>query len=1034
MPKTNKVIVSLNAGELSPLMSSRFDQEKYGFGCRTLENFYPLIYGGAERRPGTQYIAGCISNDAKSRLVSFEHSVDDTYILEFGNQTMRVFRSGARVTYTPTVEDVDSLEAIGTLIALWKLDETTGTAIADSSSGYAHTGTADTDASNITATGKVGTCFDFGSTHEVEVADHYLLSFGDGTTDKPFSIAAWIYKTASSPNRIITSKYDLTTGSEAREWKFQLNSDKLHFVIYDESANKKQVVESDDDLADGAWYYVVGTYDGRGGADADDGMNLYVNGSAVDHNHTGSDTSGYLAMENLATKVLISGQYDTNGDASSQWDDKIDSVALWGSELSATSISALYSGAATTYSIVTPYLTADLFALDFKRSADVMYITHGSYEPRRLSRTGHSKWKLEELDIQDGPFRAQNTDLNITITPSAVTGSITLTATDGVFVTGTTAGHRPSGSTATSKSKTGALFKLVQGETDSYVSGLLGVEVLNAASSTLAIYKGVTWDLVTNGTWGSASNSATLVLERSYDAGTTYETVVSFTSAADYNIKTSGTEENEDAIYRLRVAEAGADTDCAYNLSVRDTGHIGIVEITAVASTVSATATVLTTLGSTDLTYRWSEGAWSNKRGWPKAVDISPEERLTFGGSSSKPLTVWGSVVGDFTSFKSGILDDDAIVFTLIGSGQQNTIRWMLPRTAMMIGTVGGEHLLGASAEDEALTPTNVQAKLQATYGSENANALIVNNAILFLQRGAKKIRELVYSFEDDLYKADDLTIFANHITESGINDMAFQRTPDPMLWCVRDDGEIAVLSYERDQNVFAWSRLVTTDSTADSDFESVAVIYGGAGKEDEVWVTVKRTINSATARYVERFKARDWGADTEDAFFVDSGVTYDSTSTTAMTGGTHLIGETVAVFADGLAQTSKTVNASGEITLDTAASVVQWGLAYTPVLIPMRLDLANLGLATTKKIPRVIVDLYKTMYGNIGTTEANVTPIVYRDAGDTTNAEFPLKTGHITHSPRGGYNRDGDIVITQDKPAPMTVLSLTFDIGAAND
>ena len=157
------------------------------------------------------------------------------------------------------------------------------------------------------------------------------------------------------------------------------------------------------------------------------------------------------------------------------------------------------------------------------------------------------------------------------------------------------------------------------------------------------------------------------------------------------------------------------------------------------------------------------------------------------------------------------------------------------------------------------------------------------------------------------------------------------------------------------------------------------------------------------------------------------------STSTSTITGLGHLEGEVVAVFADGLAQDDKTV-ASGSITLDTAASVVQIGLGYDSTLQPMRLDLANLGLATTKKIPKVIVDFYKTMYGKIGTTTSNVTPIVYRNASDITNDEFPLYTGHRPHVPRGGYNRNGDIVIVQDKPAPMTILSLTFDIGAYND
>jgi len=169
-----------------------------------------------------------------------------------------------------------------------------------------------------------------------------------------------------------------------------------------------------------------------------------------------------------------------------------------------------------------------------------------------------------------------------------------------------------------------------------------------------------------------------------------------------------------------------------------------------------------------------------------------------------------------------------------------------------VFGTVGGEHLLGASKDSEALTPTNVKARMQTTYGSEDIEGLLVNRAVLFVQRGGKKIREFLYSYEQDSHKADDLTVFANHITGAGIVDIAYQRTPDPRLWCVRSDGEMALMVYERDQNVFSWCRFVTN-----GEFESVAVVYGGENSEDEVWVTVKRNINGTDTRYIERFASQ---------------------------------------------------------------------------------------------------------------------------------------------------------------------------------
>ena len=614
--------------------------------------------------------------------------------------------------------------------------------------------------------------------------------------------------------------------------------------------------------------------------------------------------------------------------------------------------------------IHSPYLTADIPNLKVEHSADVMYITHSDYEQRRLSRTSDTAWTLEVTDIRTGPFREQNTDVNLTIAVAeigggglAVDASVTLTAAgtnNTPFDSSTTAGHLPNESTTaitvfadyngtvagttsvtaashglstgdvvrisgttsyngqftitkidandfhvfitfvaddatgevidvTAKSQTGALFKVVYASTISNQSGALVTNSLNATHTALEVPKGVGWRFITEGTWGTAANSASVVLERSYDGGSNYEVISTVTSAANNNGLTSGEEEFDDALYRARVSEVGGDASVASTqITLTDTSRTGIVEITAVASTTSATATVRKSLGlSSDTavaaTHRFAEGSWSNKRAWPKTVSISPEDRLVFAGNVSEPLSIWGSRIGDWTDYLSGgDLDDDPYIFVLVGSGQQNEIQWSVPKKALVFGTVGGEHLFSASNDDEAITPTNVQAKLQTTYGSENIRAEIVNQAILFIQRGGLKVREFLFDFKAEAHKADDLTVFAEHITETGIVDIAFQRNLNPILWCVRDDGEIAIMTYERDQNVFSWARIVT-----DGSFESIDIIYGGVRSEDEIWVTVKRDINGSTARYVERFKPQNW-EQKDDAMMVDSALVVTSTSRAA--------------------------------------------------------------------------------------------------------------------------------------------------------
>lgn len=430
------------------------------------------------------------------------------------------------------------------------------------------------------------------------------------------------------------------------------------------------------------------------------------------------------------------------------------------------------------------------------------------------------------------------------------------------------------GTSQTNKAITGTLFQIIHATDENQIKKTFtGVDDdPTGDGNVLFVRKGVQWDFVTNGTW-----TGTVNLERSYNydpdnptsGSTVWETLYTVVSENNNNIQLDGTEESNDAYYRATATDWTSGT-CTAQLSVRDSSVLGVVEITDVTSTTVATATVLTTIGSTDGTHRWAEGYWSNYRGWPNCVAISSEERLTFAGSASFPLTVWGSVSGDYTSMRAGVLDDDAIIFTLVGSGRQNEIQWIVSKNSLILGTYGGEHLLGASDDKEAMTPSNVRAVIQSTYGSEDIQAIIVGDSVLFIQRGGRKVREMHYDFAKDSQVADDLTVFANHITESAVTSVAYQRTPEPMIWCTKNDGQLAVMSYERAQDVYAWCRVLTSTNkggtgTFESDIESVAVIPSGS-EEDQVWISVERDIPGIAGydannlpRYIEFFATRDY-------------------------------------------------------------------------------------------------------------------------------------------------------------------------------
>ena len=131
----------------------------------------------------------------------------------------------------------------------------------------------------------------------------------------------------------------------------------------------------------------------------------------------------------------------------------------------------------------------------------------------------------------------------------------------------------------------------------------------------------------------------------------------------------------------------------------------------------------------------------------------------------------------------------------------------MTATRTLIIGTAGGEFTVSGGGTDSAITPTNILIKKQSNHGSANVDAISVGNATLFLQRAKRKIRELAYNFDVDGYIAPDMTILAEHISEGGLTQIAYQQEPNQIVYATRNDGELVALTYQREQQVTAWHR-----------------------------------------------------------------------------------------------------------------------------------------------------------------------------------------------------------------------------------
>lgn len=468
-------------------------------------------------------------------------------------------------------------------------------------------------------------------------------------------------------------------------------------------------------------------------------------------------------------------------------------------------------------------------------------------------------------------------------------------------------------------------------------------------------------------------------------------------------------------------------TDVGRLLHIKD-GHL---KITSVTSTTVVVGTVIVDLGITTPVTDFALGSFSDTTGYPACVTFF-EQRLVFAGTTAQPQTLFFSRSADYENFDDQyhqtVADDDAIVYT-IASNQVNAIRFLTATRTLIIGTAGGEFAVNGAGVGEAITPTNILINKQSNHGAANVDGIAVGNATLFLQRAKRKIRELAYNFDVDGYVAPDLTILAEHITESGIIQMAYQEEPNSIVWCVRADGQLLGFTYQREQQVTAWHRHIFGGSfgSGNAVVESVEVLPTD-NSEYQVWVIVKRTINGATKRYVEYLHNQDFDETDDTSFnYLDSQLAYDGSATTTISGLDHLEGEEVSILADGATHPNKTVS-SGAITLDRSSTKVKVGLPYVSLLQTMRIDAGSqngTSQSKTKRIYEITARLYESIGIEIGPDLDNMERIPFRSSANLMDSGVNVFTGDKDIEFRGNYETDGFIFVRQNQPLPLTVLSL---------
>jgi hypothetical protein len=405
------------------------------------------------------------------------------------------------------------------------------------------------------------------------------------------------------------------------------------------------------------------------------------------------------------------------------------------------------------------------------------------------------------------------------------------------------------------------------------------------------------------------------------------------------------------------------------------------------------------------------ENVWSSTRGWPRSVTFH-EGRLYFGGSRSRPSTVWGSKIGLFFSFAATEgLDDDAVEATL----DTNTFNAIIDITSgrdLQLFTSGGEFYVPQEGL-EPITPANFFVKASTRNGAkEGIRVQQLESGTLFVQRQGKSLSEFAFTDSQLTYVTSKISLLAGHLLRNPTR-MALRRSvatdENDLLFITNgQDGTMAVFSLLRSQNVIAPSEFST-----DGEFVDVGVDI------TTIYSVVKRVVDGATVYYVERF---------DDTLQTDSAVTGGVASTAALP---HLVGKSVDVILDGMIQPIETVPAGGTVTFDRAsASSFQAGLDYTvrAVTMPTEVRLqSGSRIGFRKRIVEVNALVKDTQHLKI-----NGTNIPFRALDNPNTLDEPIQEFTGTKTLQGilGYTQDGKITIEQDIPLKMTLLGLEYKVS----
>ncbi len=646
----------------------------------------------------------------------------------------------------------------------------------------------------------------------------------------------------------------------------------------------------------------------------------------------------------------------------------------------------------TAYEVTVPYSAAEARYVCHQQSYNRLYLNHASYPPASLLRTSATTFSFAELTLENGPFLDTNSDEGDLISATGVTGSITLTAT----------GHTP------------------------FESGHEGSLIRLEARDFAAI---PVWEAQMKGvTIGDKIRSDGKVYQAA-SAGITGSVQPTHTEGTYYDGSTQRDELNDKGPYGVRWTY------------LHD--RFGVAQIDTVASATSASATVLRRLPDavTSGTYKWALGAFSDAEGWPELVALFKGRRIDVKG-----LDIIGSVVDDYgggrvnyaTFSSSGILAADL--------GFRRTLSfpdpplWLSPDRRLLAGTASQELAIGPANSGAAFSGENIEAEPQSFYGSERIFPVKIATETIFVERGGRRLRSADYDFGRDRYDAPDQTALARHITEGGVVQLAYQRSPYAMEFAVRGDGQLVCHPKSRDK-IKGHSRFRLGGGAR---VLSAVCIMGQTSARDDLWLLVERE-NGAGATVREIWQQAEWrelGAMPLLDYYVDGGARFMASGGDGhFTGFDHLAGQEVVALVDGVVVRGLTVAGDGSLDLpaDQVPEDDYWvtvGLPYTATATSQRPNVQREGassLGLRQRALKVVSKLLEALGLKVAAPgQAVPEEVVLRQGEQQMDKQIPLNSEFAGGLVEADFDESGRVSWIHDDPLParITMAVLNLDVS----